>query len=80
MEKNMEPLRVGDTVLWRGTWGRDRPKKAVVVGMEVTTYPREKDGYSVEEVGWEVVREDRVVLDLGNGHWAYGSQIAPAKH
>ena len=77
MKKNMEPLKVGDTVLWRGSWGQDRPKKAVVVGMDVTEYPREKYGYSVEEVGWEVVRENRVLLDLDNGHWAYGSQIAP---
>jgi hypothetical protein len=29
------------------------------------------------EIGWERVREREVVVDLTNGGWAYGFQIAP---
>jgi len=68
-------LKVGDVVIWRGGWGRDAPLKATVTHLEVTERPGEKYGHEVTEVLWTTVSEDRVVVDLDNGHFAYGHQI-----
>ena len=70
----MSKLKVGDTVLWRGGFGKDAPKKAKVQGIEITRGG--KYGDPVDEVKWEKVRDRYVTVDLDNGHWAYGSQIS----
>jgi len=70
-------LRVGDPVRWRGAWGSEPEKIARVKNMEVTDHPREKYGMDAEEVSWDVVFENRVVVSLDNGHWAYGEQLRP---
>ena len=69
-------LKVGDTVSWRGSWGSDAPKLAKVVGLAVTDRPREKHGFSVELVHWSVVETNHCIVDLDNGHWAYGFQVS----
>lgn len=69
----MAKLKVGDTVLWRGGFGSDAPKKAVVEGIEITNGG--KYGDSVNEVDWTKVYDRNVTVDLNNGHWAYASQI-----
>lgn len=74
---NMQTLKIGDSVIWRGTWGADPPKEAVVTGIELTEGVREKYGHAVETVFWTTVRDNRVVVSLDNGHWAYGEQIKP---
>ena len=76
----METLKIGDTVVWRGGWGRSLPKEAVVVEIAVTERPHQKYGADVKEAQWVTVREDRVVVGLDNGHWAYGYQIAPKEN
>lgn len=70
-------LSVGDAVLWRGAWGQDAPRRAVVRGLERTLYPREKDGDPVDSLEWDTVRAGYAVVSLDNGHWAYGDQIFP---
>jgi hypothetical protein len=75
----MDILKVGDTVMWRGGWGRDPVQEAVVTEIEITERPREKYGTDASEVQWVTVKEDRVVVGLDNGHWAYGYQIAPRR-
>ena len=70
-----DTLRVGDTVLWRGGWGRDAPQWATVTHLEVCVEPGDKYGVPVDQVPW--VEVDRVIVDLDNRHWAYGSQIEP---
>jgi len=70
-------LRIGDTVLWRGCFGTESEQPVKVKRMEVTATPRTKYGDEVESVAWSVVRENRVILDLDNGHWCYAEQIAP---
>ena len=72
-----EIVKIGDTVVWRGSWGQDAPKHVKVTGLTVTEFPREKDGISVDEAYWLHVNQNRVIFDLDNGHWAYGSQISP---
>ena len=69
----MSKLKVGDTVLWRGGFGMDPLKKAVVEGIEITNGG--KYGDPVDEVEWSKVRDRNVTVDLDNGHWAYASQI-----
>ena len=62
--------------MWRGSWGRDIPKEAVVERIGINFDPSTDESFGVEEVEWCDVG-DTVVLDLDNGHWAYGSQIEP---
>lgn len=71
-------LRLGDEVLWRGGFGRDVPRLATVKRIEVTPGKRQKyGGREVQWVEWKTVNANRVVVDLDNGHWAYGEQIMP---
>jgi len=68
-------VSVGDIVVWRGSFGQDKPEQAIVMGLEITQYPNEKDGTKVESALWKEVYENRVIFSLDNGHWAYGRQI-----
>lgn len=68
-------LKVGDTVQWRGCWGRDAAVPAVIDHMEITDEPRRKYGEVAAEVPIELVQANRVVFGLTNGHWCYSEQI-----
>ena len=70
----MSELKIGDEVNWRGAWGSEAPKNAVVLSIEITNGG--KYGRSVNSVGWTRVRDRNVVVTLDNGHWAYGEQIS----
>jgi len=70
-------LRIGDRVNWRGAWGSESIRKVTIESLEVTEYPREKYGDEVSEVSWQVIKENRCVVGIDSGNWAYGSQIAP---
>jgi hypothetical protein len=67
-------LRIGDTVMWRGGFGSEAPKEAIVESIELCR-AGEKYGDSVSSVDWS--KKDRIVVDLNNGHWAKGHQISP---
>ena len=73
----MATLKIGDKVMWRGGFGYDEPKEAIVQGIEITNGG--KYGKSVDEVDWDKVYERNVVLILENGSWAYASQIKPCR-
>jgi len=66
-------IRVGDTVIWRGSWGKDAPIPAKIVSMELCEHEREKYGISVSEA--HDIDKNRLVVSLDNGHWAYGMQL-----
>jgi len=70
---NMSNIKVGDYVMWRGAWGTEVPKKAKVIGLELTRSPKDKEGVIVEQVK----AGDHFLVDLDNGKWAYGWQIKP---
>ena len=70
-------LKVGDKVSWRHSWGTAPVQNAFIQRMEVTDYPRSKCGDDVNEVSWDIVKQNRVIFTLSSGHWAYASQIAP---
>ena len=61
-------LQGGDKVLWRGGFGTHQPQVATVMDMAITEGPRPKYGASVIAVDWTVVRANRAVFDLDNGH------------
>lgn len=70
-------LRIGNTVQWRGGFGSDSPKPAKVTTIEVCPQG-EKYGKSQSRISWDKIQElgRRVVLNLDNGHWCYGTQIS----
>lgn len=70
-------VKIGDTVMWRGDFGRGKPEPVKVVGMELTETPRAKYGVSVDEALWSSVKTNRVIFTLDNNKWAYGEQISP---
>ena len=69
----MSVLNVGDTVLWKNSWGQDAEKEAVVERIEVNCV--DKSGYEVDSVDWSEVKDRSVMVDLNTGNWAYGNQI-----
>lgn len=74
----MEMLNVGDTVLWRGSWGTAAPQATRVTDIEKTAHEHEKYGEPVDAIAWVDAR--RCVVSLSNGHWAYGYQLLPVRN
>ena len=72
----MSKIKVGDYVMWRGTWGRDPEAKAKVIGIEITASPKDKEGHTSEEVDTDT---QHYIADLDNGKWAYGWQLKQMK-
>ena len=75
----MDRLKIGDTVSWRGCWGRDAAKDAKIRGIELVAVGKKEGGREVNSVSWDTVKKGKVVVDLDNGHWAYGNQIKNKK-
>jgi hypothetical protein len=69
-------LKVGDTVNWKGSWGKDPSTEAKVTCIEVNCV--DKEGDEVDSVEWSEV-DDTVILSLDNDHWCYGYQVKPIK-
>lgn len=74
---SLPELRVGDVVEWRGSWGEMPAVPARVRGITIPAHPGTKDGESVTSIPWPFVRSHSraVIVDLDNGHWAWGFQI-----
>lgn len=73
-------VEVGDYVMWRGSFGSGLPQSVKVEGLEVTAEPRSKEGYQeCDRVPWAVVKQNRCLFYLENGHWAYSDQIRVPK-
>jgi hypothetical protein len=71
----MSMMKVGDKVMWRGCFGMDPAKPAVIESIEQTEQRRSKYGEPVNEIAWK--RKDYALVTLDNGHWAYGEQLSP---
>lgn len=73
-------LSVTDRVLWRGGFGDRAPVEAQVSNIEICQDGK-KYGRHVPEVDWAFVLDPlhqlRIVVNLTNGHWAYGYQLSP---
>lgn len=72
----MSILKVGDEVMWRGGFGDDPAKVAKVVQIEITEQARSKYGVSVDSVHWDMVKANKTLISLDNGHWCYGEQVS----
>jgi len=70
----MAILKIGDKVNWRGCFGIDETKEAIVESIQITNGG--KYGDEVNEVEWAKVYDRNVVVSLNNGHWVYASQIS----
>jgi hypothetical protein len=68
-------LKIGDTVLWSGSWGSKPYVETKVTSIEVNCV--NKHGADANEVEWDKVVDKSVMVTLENGHWAYGYQIKP---
>lgn len=66
----MALLRTGDIVEWSGGWGSNVPLAATVTKILLGSGEIE-----VPAVPWSAVKDREVMVDLSNGHWAYGFQI-----
>lgn len=75
MNNENKTIKIGDRVLWRGAWGKDAPRIATVLDMELCEQPRMKYGIPTNEIFYR--DKDRTVFTLNNGSWAYGFQIEP---
>jgi len=69
MSKGTQILRVGDTVLYRCRFAK-------VLHIELC---HDASAYGVEVSAASWSERDRIVVDLDNGHWAYGAQIEPVE-
>lgn len=71
-------LRSGDTVIWRDAWGSAEPTEARVRSINKCRWEGDKDGTPVTEALWDKVMDGRnFIVDLDNGKWAWGFQLAP---
>jgi hypothetical protein len=70
-------LRIGDTVLCRGGFGRDQAREEVVEGIALVE-EGSKYGEAVESAPWILLTGRHAVIDFGN-HWAYAEQISPLR-
>lgn len=68
---NQKIIQEGTKVLYRGGFGRDPQRVAIVTGIERTKFPREKYGDEVDSV----TLDENYVLNLDNGHWCYSDQV-----
>mgnify|MGYP003624760517 CR=1 FL=1 len=66
-------LKVGDEVVWKGSFGIDASKYTTVECIEINC--KNKDGDEVDSIDWSKVNGRDVIVNLTNGHWAYGNQI-----
>ena len=72
-------LKIGDSVIWRGAWGKEAPKQVKITSIEITN--GSKSGMSVSEVEWNAIKLNprNYAFDLDNEHWAYGYQLTEIK-
>jgi hypothetical protein len=68
-------LNVGDTVNWRGSFGSAPAQPAKITGMEWCRMGC-KEGRRISYIDWDAANTRQLVVDLDNGHWAYGTQLS----
>ncbi len=72
----MSELRIGQKVIWRGSFGKAKPIEAVVKYIQKNETNGSKDGRSVISIPWSEVTDRNILVDLDNGFWAWGYQIS----
>jgi len=70
-------LKIGEMVMWSGSWGTEPSRPAIVTHIELTSGLDKYDSRGeYQEVDWVLCNDRRVIVDLANGHWAYGYQLS----
>ncbi len=64
----MQNLYLGDTVNWKGSFGKEPAKEASIVAITF----KDKD---VDSIDLDLINPKEVFITLNNGFWAYGYQI-----
>jgi hypothetical protein len=77
-DEDTDRLAVGDSVIWKGSWGNSHPTLMEVTGIQLNEANGSKTGQATDSVSWHLVEERRVIVDLKNGHWAWAFQIRKA--
>jgi hypothetical protein len=76
-------LKIGDSVMVRPNFGKGDPIIGIVDVLEVTDAPREKEGSQVDEVTWNQIKKELVVISYtdpeGKSKWAYSDQLSPSE-
>ena len=73
-------VQVGDTAVYRGSWGDAPPKAVRVESLTVTCHPGCKEGYEVDTAPSSLLLENRLIFGLSDGHWCYADQIDTLVH
>lgn len=79
----MSTLKIGDVVMWRGSWGREDARPATIYHICVCKTPGNNDDVSSRDsIAWSMIKGREVVVDVsplsgGNNHWAWGFQVQP---
>lgn len=69
----IDKVKVGSRVMWKGGFGNDPAREAVILSIELCEHENSKYGRNV--LGVDVRDLYRCCVGLANGHWAYGYQI-----
>lgn len=76
-ERHHGMLSIGDTVLWAGSWGTEPYERAVVGTITLCDEPNSKRGDEFDKLEWNRIKDRDVIINLDNGHWAWGFQLKP---
>ena len=68
-------LQVGDMIVYRPGFGMFPPRRAKVVGIELTDHRRSKHGTPVDTVAWHVVEDNRALISVDTQNWLYAEQV-----
>lgn len=70
-------LKVGQKVMWRGSWGTEPAKLVKVTALERVKAGQKEGGKEVKKVTWDRLKDNgaTVIASLDNGHWCYGHQL-----
>ncbi len=75
----MARVKVGQTVNWKGGFGTEPVKEAKITVMTLCA-KGQKFGREVKSADWDTVlgkNKMQIIVELENGHWAYGNQLSP---
>jgi len=71
MVATKESLTVGDTVMWAGTWGKDKPKDIKVAKIIIGS-----GKHFVNSIKWKTIYKKRVTIIFDNGDKTFGSRLS----
>ncbi len=68
-------LNIGDKVMWSGSWGSETAELAEVDSITMVETDTKRNIGDVDCLHWNFVRGRECIINLTNGHWAWGFQV-----